>query len=125
MNRSVRVKRIYSPAAPDDGLRVLVDRLWPRGVSRERAALDHWLRDVAPSTDLRRWYGHQPDRAEEFRVRYLTELSSGDAADALLVLRGLSEGVSPVTLLTATAEIQRSHATVLRDVLADPAASGG
>lgn len=125
MNRSVRVKRIYSPAAPDDGLRVLVDRLWPRGVSRERAALDHWLRDVAPSTGLRRWYGHQPDRAEEFRVRYLTELSSGDAADALLVLRGLSEGVSPVTLLTATAEIQRSHATVLRDVLADPAASGG
>jgi len=115
------LKRVYAEPSPDDGTRVLVDRLWPRGLGRERAAVDAWLRDVAPSTDLRRWYGHRPELAREFRMRYLEELATVAAtADALRALRELADA-GPVTLLTATAVIDGSHLPVLRDVIAGAA----
>jgi uncharacterized protein YeaO (DUF488 family) len=74
MTLDVRLKRAYEPAASSDGYRVLIDRLWPRGVSRDRAKLDEWDQDLPPSTELRRWFGHDPSRFEEFRRRYLNEL---------------------------------------------------
>jgi uncharacterized protein YeaO (DUF488 family) len=74
MGKHVRYRRVYDDASPEDGRRILVDRIWPRGVRKEDARLDDWLRDVAPSTELRRWYGHDPERYEEFRRRYLAEL---------------------------------------------------
>src|ERR1051325_8644401 len=72
----VRLKRAYDPAGPTDGYRILIDRLWPRGVSREKAKLDAWEQELAPSTELRRWFGHDPERFEEFRRRYIEELRS-------------------------------------------------
>jgi uncharacterized protein YeaO (DUF488 family) len=70
----VRLKRVYEPAAPEDGVRILVDRLWPRGLSKEKTAVDHWMKDIAPSAELRKWFGHDPDRWPEFRRRYMEEL---------------------------------------------------
>ena len=113
---SVAVRRAYEEPGPADGTRVLVDRLWPRGLSKDRAALDDWLRDAAPSDGLRRWYGHDPARLAEFSERYRAELSDPAHADALARLRGyLRDG--PVTLLTATRELALSHATVLASVI--------
>ncbi|GAA1479614.1 DUF488 family protein [Gordonia sinesedis] len=128
---SVRVKRIYADPAPSDGDRVLVDRLWPRGVSKERADLDAWDRDVAPSTDLRKWYGHDPAKFDEFARRYRDELTDPEHHAALtgLVDRARS---GPLTLLTATKHPEISEAAVLRDVIDEAlggqqpgAASGG
>jgi len=110
----VRVKRIYDDPVPDDGRRVLVDRVWPRGVSKERAALDLWCKDVAPSTELRKWYGHDPDKFDRFRERYLKELEQPDAVAALSDLRATG-GV--LTVLTASQAVQISQAAVLADVL--------
>lgn len=91
-----RVRRIYDPPAPDDGYRVLVDRLWPRGVSKERADLDLWLKEVAPSTELRQWFHHEEPRFEEFRRRYEAELETNPAVDEL---RALAREHPVVTLL--------------------------
>lgn len=114
----VRVRRIYEDPDPGDGARVLVDRLWPRGISKERAALTDWLRTVAPSTDLRKWYAHDPAKFEEFATRYRTELTTDDehveALDRLWTLAARG----PLTLLTATKEPQISEAEVLRRMLA-------
>ncbi|HZY76465.1 MAG TPA: DUF488 family protein [Jatrophihabitantaceae bacterium] len=110
----VRVKRIYDAPAAGDGRRVLVDRVWPRGVSKERAALDLWCKDVAPSAELRKWFGHDPEKFDEFRARYLKELEQPDAVAALADLRG-TEGV--LTLLTASQAVAISQAAVLADVL--------
>ena len=107
---SVRVERIYD--AGEGGYRVLVDRLWPRGISKARAALDEWCRDVAPSTELRQWYGHDPDRFEEFVQRYRAELEVEPAATALAHLQDLAARGS-LTLLTATRDVDRSAAAVL------------
>jgi uncharacterized protein YeaO (DUF488 family) len=112
----VRVRRVHEEPSEGDGLRVLVDRLWPRGISKDRAALDLWMKEVAPSPALRRWYGHRPERFEEFARRYRKELAAGPAAEALGRLRALArEG--PVTLLTATRDVERSGAAVLAEVL--------
>jgi uncharacterized protein YeaO (DUF488 family) len=108
------VKRIYDAPAPDDGFRVLVDRLWPRGVSREKAALDLWLKDLAPSPNLRTWFGHDPTKFEEFRVRYAEELRANPAVGELQRL--LHEN-SRVTLLYAARDPRCNHALVLRDYL--------
>lgn len=95
---TIQVKRAYDPPAPDDGCRVLVDRLWPRGLSKERAAVDEWLREVAPSTVLRRWFAHDPVRWAEFKRRYSAELEAPAAREAVARLRSLAaEG--PITLL--------------------------
>jgi uncharacterized protein YeaO (DUF488 family) len=112
----VRARRVYEPAEPSDGRRVLVDRLWPRGLSKDRARLDEWLKAVAPSDQLRRWYGHEPARFAEFRRRYEAELSEPDRAEALRHLREEARS-GPVTLLTATKDLEHSEAAVLAQLL--------
>ncbi|HET8561834.1 MAG TPA: DUF488 family protein [Marmoricola sp.] len=114
--RSVRIARVYDDPASDDGTRVLVDRLWPRGLSKDKAHVDVWLKQVAPSKELRTWYGHDPDRNAEFAERYRAELEDDDHAEALSRLRALVRK-GPVTLLTATKDISLSQAAVLADHL--------
>ena len=112
----VQVRRVYDPPEASDGQRVLVDRLWPRGLSKEAAALDEWLRDVAPSNELRKWYGHDPKLFDEFKKRYRAELAKPPAAEALASLRELCQR-GPVTLLTASKALDISQAAVLADLL--------
>jgi uncharacterized protein YeaO (DUF488 family) len=110
----IRTKRAYDPPARGDGYRVLVDRLWPRGLARERARVDEWMRDVAPSGELRRWYGHRPERFDEFRRRYLRELRArrGELSE---LRRRAREGT--VTLLFAARDAERSNAAVLAEAV--------
>ncbi|MEW5757347.1 MAG: DUF488 domain-containing protein [Pseudomonadota bacterium] len=112
----ISVKRVYETPGGADGTRVLVDRLWPRGLSKERAAIDHWFKDIAPSDELRKWFGHDPARWAEFRRRYYAELD--EKQDALMPLRQLI-GQGPVTLLFAARDDQHNNAVVLREYLAD------
>lgn len=109
----VRVARIYEEVTSEDGRRVLVDRLWPRGVSKEAAKLDEWWKEVAPTNELRRWYGHDPERFEEFAARYRAELADGDQAKALSRL-AMDARSGVVTLLTATKRPEISEATVIK-----------
>jgi uncharacterized protein YeaO (DUF488 family) len=110
----VRLKRAYDPAASSDGYRVLIDRIWPRGVTREEAQLSEWARELAPSTELRRWFGHDPARFAEFRRRYTQEL--GPHEGKLRELRRLArEG--PVTLVYGARDTEHNDAVVLADVL--------
>jgi uncharacterized protein YeaO (DUF488 family) len=111
----VAVKRVYEEAAASDGARVLVDRLWPRGVGRETAALTEWLRDLAPSHGLRQWFHAQPGRWIEFRRRYLAELRAADAA--LTQLYALGTKHRRLTLLYASRDIEHNHAHVLKDLI--------
>jgi uncharacterized protein YeaO (DUF488 family) len=112
----VYTKRVYDPAEPADGYRVLIDHVWPRGVSRERAKLDEWARELAPSDELRRWFDHVPGRFEEFRVRYRNELEPH--AEKLEELRGrASKG--PVTIVYAARDEQHNNAVVLGELLSD------
>ena len=115
---SVVVKRVSEPASADDGFRVLVDRLWPRGVSRERAALDLWLKEIAPTTELRVWFDHQEERFPEFARRYDAELGTNPAVDQL---RALIAGHALTTLLYG-AKTPLNEAAVLADYLARPSA---
>ena len=116
MNNRVQVRRIYDAPLPDDGARVLVDRLWPRGVSKSRAHLDEWCKQVAPSSGLRTWYHHDPDLFQEFSRRYAAELNDPEPAAALAHLKELAaEG--PLTLLTATKRPEISEAAVLAAIL--------
>lgn len=108
----VRLRRIYDEPSRMDGARVLVDRVWPRGVSKAEARIDAWLKEVAPSTPLRKWYSHDPARFAEFRRRYLIELKDPDRAAALAELRQLARKRT-VTLLTATKHVDISQAAVL------------
>lgn len=110
----MRVKRIYESPEPGDGHRVLVDRVWPRGMSRERAQLDEWSRDLAPSTELRTWFGHDPERFAEFRARYLSELDERPKPVEALRSRARLE---TVTLLYAARDPEHNHAVVLADAL--------
>ena len=108
----IKLKRVYEGPSPDDGTRVLVERLWPRGVSKERAAVDHWCRDIAPSPELRKWYSHDVSKWEEFRDRYVKEIDR----DLLQRLAALSrEG--DLTLVFATKDAKRSSAAVLQELL--------
>ncbi len=113
---AVAVKRVYEEPSARDGKRVLVDRLWPRGLTKERAAIEAWLRDLAPSNELRQWFHSQPERWEEFRKRYLKELSSNRAQAALNKLYDL-ERRGKLTLLFASTNQEHNNATVLRDLL--------
>jgi uncharacterized protein YeaO (DUF488 family) len=112
----IQAARVYDDPGPDDVTRVLVDRLWPRGLSKDRAQVDVWLKELAPSKELRRWYEHDPAKHEEFVRRYAAELVDSDHADALAQLRVLV-GRGPVTLLTATKDLAISQAAVLADYL--------
>lgn len=111
---SVRVKRVYDDPAPDDGHRVLVDRMWPRGLSKERAGVDEWARDLAPSTDLRRWFGHDPERFAEFRARYRDELAA--RAEKLDELRERARR-EPVTILYAARDEECNNGVVVAELI--------
>jgi uncharacterized protein YeaO (DUF488 family) len=114
---AVVLKRVYKPASPRDGVRILVDRLWPRGLTKATAAVDEWLRDLAPSNELRRWYHAQPQHWSSFRKKYLKELSHPEAETALRQLYQLSHKKKRVTLLFASKNEERNNATVLKELL--------
>ena len=116
MGTDVRVRRVYDEPSPEDGARVLVDRVWPRGMRKDAARLDEWAKDVAPSAELRTWYRHDPAKFDEFRRRYTAELAQPGAKEALARLRALAAD-RPVTLLTATRDLDLSQAAVLAGLL--------
>ena len=111
---SIAIKRAYDKPGAKDGLRILIDRLWPRGLTKAKLKIDHWPRALAPSTSLRKWYRHEPERFAEFRRRYRAELA--EQAAELEALRGMVRGRA-ATLITATREVDLSHAVVLREIL--------
>lgn len=113
----VRLARVYTDPEPDEGKRVLVDRLWPRGMKKSDPRVGRWLPAVAPSTELRHWYDHKAERYDDFAARYTQELQSGAEAAAFDELRALVKA-GPVTLVTATREVELSHLTVLAKLLA-------
>jgi uncharacterized protein YeaO (DUF488 family) len=110
----IAIKRIYDPPAEEDGFRVLVDRVWPRGISKKDAAIDHWAKDIAPSTELRKWFNHDPARWNEFQERYRQELEN-----RISTLRQLAEkdGDRRVTLLFSAKNTEHNQAVVLKGVL--------
>ncbi|MET3922415.1 DUF488 family protein [Arthrobacter sp. UYEF20] len=112
----VKVGRVYVERVRGDGTRVLVDRIWPRGLSKEKADLDEWCKTVAPSTELRKWYAHDPERFEEFGRRYRRELEEPERAETLGHLRALARKTN-LTLLTATKDAGISEAVVLADLI--------
>jgi uncharacterized protein YeaO (DUF488 family) len=111
---NIKLKRAYEPPAAGDGTRILVDRLWPRGVTKAAAAIDIWVKDIAPSTGLRQWFGHETDRWEEFRRRYVAELEQ--RPDRLTELRALARS-GPITLVFGAHDQMHNDAVVLRKVL--------
>ena len=110
----LQIKRVYEPKSDGDGRRVLVDRLWPRGLSKKEADVDLWLKEIAPSAKLRKWFGHDPDKWSEFRRRYRAEL--GDNDEAVKALKQ-AVGKGPATLLYGAKDERHNHALVLRDLL--------
>jgi len=110
----IRVKRVYEAPSAEDGMRVLVDRLWPRGLAREKARIDLWLKELAPSTGLRKWFNHEPDKWETFKQRYLLELQQQPAALAHAIE---AMGTGPVTLLFAAKEVRFNDAVALREFI--------
>lgn len=110
-----RIKRIYETPGEDDGYRILIDRLWPRGFTKERAKVDLWLKEIAPSTELRKWYHHNPERWNEFKSRYQTELT--DKRDLILQIEHLEKVHGNITLLFAAKEKEQSQAAVLLNLL--------
>ena len=114
----VTTARVYDAPMPDGGVRVLVDRVWPRGVSKERANVAEWCKQVAPSTELRKWYGHEPSRFAQFARRYRTELKDAERASAVAHLRALAQA-GHLTLVTATKALEISQAAVLAEVIRD------
>lgn len=113
---SIRTKRVYEPVSPEDGLRFLVERLWPRGLKKESLRLDAWVREVAPSTELRRWFGHDPAKWDEFRRRYRAELEAHPDAWRVL-LDAARQG--PVTLLYSAHDVTHNNAVALQDYLVE------
>jgi uncharacterized protein YeaO (DUF488 family) len=111
---SIAIKRAYDKPTPQDGVRILIDRLWPRGISKNKLKLDAWPRELAPSTGLRKWYRHDPARFAEFRRRYKAELA--ERPEQLSALHAMVKGRA-ATLITATREVDLSHAEVIRSIL--------
>lgn len=116
-DRSVGIARVYDQPNPKDGRRLLVDRLWPRGLRKEDPRIGEWIPAVAPSTELRQWYGHRPDRFAEFQRRYADELTEDAPAHALAELHDAARAAAPLTLLTATRDPGTSHLVVLARLL--------
>ena len=116
LSDNVKLKRAYEAPAVEDGTRILVDRLWPRGIKKADAAIDLWMKDVAPSTGLRQWFGHETDRWQEFRRRYVDELRQ--KSDLVDELRALARK-GPITLVFAAHDQTHNDAVVLREILLD------
>jgi uncharacterized protein YeaO (DUF488 family) len=112
----MRMRRVYDAVDPDDGQRVLVDRLWPRGIAKSDPRVGRWLKDVAPSTELRHWYAHDPAKFDQFEQRFRAELADGPAAAALDELQRMADK-GPLTLVTATKDIELSHLVVLTRIM--------
>jgi uncharacterized protein YeaO (DUF488 family) len=110
----IQLKRVYAPSASSDGTRILVERLWPRGLSKEKAQVDHWCKQIAPSTELRKWYGHQVERWDSFRQQYMEELKQNEAG--LSELRQLCQGHT-VTFVYAARDEAHNSAVVLKEFL--------
>lgn len=108
----IKIKRVYEPPDKDDGMRILVDRLWPRGLTKQKASVDLWLKDIAPSTELRKWFDHDPSKWEEFKKRYLGELN-GKSEQIRLLKQELDKGV--VTLVYGAKDEEHNEALVLQD----------
>lgn len=108
---NVRIKRVYEAPSPEDGKRILIDRLWPRGLTKEGAKVDLWLKDIAPSTDLRKWFGHDPEKWPEFQKRYQKELETNTAVVAELCAE-LKHG--PITLVYGAKDEEHNDAVVLK-----------
>jgi uncharacterized protein YeaO (DUF488 family) len=119
---NIKLKRAYERPATDDGVRILIDRLWPRGVSKANAAIDQWAKEIAPSTALRKWFGHDPDRWQEFRRRYATELRQHP--EQLARLRALAKQ-GPITLVFSARDERHNDAVALRGVLLGTTAKRG
>ncbi|WP_417514333.1 DUF488 domain-containing protein [Marinobacter sp.] len=113
----IRIKRAYEESARSDGPRILVDRIWPRGVAKEDAGLESWLKGLAPSTDLRKWFDHDAEKWDEFRQRYLKELKKTDAADDLKELQSILNEHKRITLVFAAKDTEHNNAAALRDFL--------
>lgn len=113
----IRLKRAYDTAARSDGSRILVDRIWPRGVAKEDADIAHWLKGLAPSTELRKWFGHDPDKWSEFCDRYLKELKSAEAAEDLEMLRKILDEHKRITLVFAAKDTEHNNAVALRNYI--------
>ncbi|HYC11776.1 MAG TPA: DUF488 family protein [Nitrososphaerales archaeon] len=111
----IKVKRVYEPATKDDGFRLLVDRLWPRGLSKDRAKVDLWMREISPSTELRSWYSHDPEKWEAFRERYARELEP--RKDLLDRVRDIERARGTVTLLFSSKEVRYNNAEALKTIL--------
>lgn len=109
----IQIKRVYDPSSREDGKRVLIDRLWPRGLTKEQANVDVWLKEVAPSTELRQWFGHDPAKWPEFQARYKQELKTNEA----LALLRKELGRGPITLLYGAKDEEHNNAVVLKDIL--------
>lgn len=114
---TVRLKRVYDEPSAQDGARVLVDRLWPRGLTKEAAALDAWLKDIAPSHELRKWYHEHPSQWMKFRKQYLSELSNDAAHEVLQRLHNLAAKRAGLTLLFASKNLEQNHALVLKQLV--------
>ncbi|HYA11902.1 MAG TPA: DUF488 domain-containing protein [Thermodesulfovibrionales bacterium] len=110
----IKVKRIYDPVSPDDGKRILVDRLWPRGIKKDKAKIDEWLKDIAPSNGLRKWFSHDPDKWKEFKNRYIKELK--DNSELIERLRAVTKK-EKVTLLFSAKDVEHNNAVVLKEVI--------
>ena len=113
---ALRIKRVYEPRHPSDGCRVLVDRVWPRGLTREAAAIDHWLKELGPSTELRKWFDHRIERWQEFARRYREELA-GAAAQPLLTELATMAAAGPLTLVYSARDEEHNQAVVIAEVL--------
>jgi len=112
----IKIKRVYDPPSADDGIRILVDRLWPRGIRREDVKMDLWMKDVAPSNELRKWFSHEPSKWDEFRRRYGEEIKGSKALEQL---RDLIRRYQVVTLLFSAKDRERNNAVVLRELLSE------
>ena len=113
----IRIKRVYEDAARSDGPRILVDRIWPRGVAKEDAELETWLKGLAPSTELRKWFDHDPEKWNEFRQRYLKELKKNDAVEDLKELQSIVKDHKRITLVFAAKDTEHNNAAALCDFL--------
>lgn len=113
----IQLKRVYAPVEASDGYRVLVDRLWPRGMSKEKEHLDLWLKEVGPSKELRQWFHHEPDKFTEFRQKYLDELQLGNTREAFQELVAIIKNHSKVTLIYSAKDEKYNNAVVLKEAL--------